>query len=116
MADNARTYLDLMGLLPEVAEVKARWLYEEGAPTHIDHLVLVGHGGAVLADVAVDDLSEEGGHSGPEMPLADRLPMVATILEWADPSLLRDAGDGFYSLALPSPDHVPDALPDGWAG
>ncbi|NEN04738.1 hypothetical protein G3T36_02540 [Diaminobutyricibacter tongyongensis] len=105
-----------MELLPEVAEIPIWWaLDEDGLPTSPASFTLIGHGGAMLADVDTEEV-EGSGSDRPvtaDLPLVARLPLVATVLAWVDPFEL-DERDGVSVLELPSPDYVSDVVPTTW--
>ena len=103
-----------MAVLPEVSEI----LLELDTETwRVAAFELVAHGGETLATLRVADLPDEGSAAlvAGEVPLEDRLGLVAMILDWVDDSDLPER-DGRYVIQLPSPDHVPDAVPDGRDG
>ncbi|NEN04729.1 hypothetical protein G3T36_02490 [Diaminobutyricibacter tongyongensis] len=118
MADDGKTYSDLMDLLPEVAEIRIRWkLDEDGLPWYAESFTLIGHGGATLAEADTEELeataSRRGGPTTADLPLAERLRAVSMVLGWVDPFSL-DERDGVSILALPSPDHISDTVPATW--
>jgi hypothetical protein len=58
---NARTYYDLMRLLPDVAKIKLWWKREpDGPPMFIDRVALSGHDGSLLLEAVVDDVEKTG--------------------------------------------------------
>lgn len=118
VADDGKTYSDLMELLPEVAEIRVRWkLDEEGLPWYVGGFTLIGHGGAMLADADAEELEESGSGSdrpiSADLPLVERLPLVALVLNWVDPYQLEER-DGVPIIKMPSPDHVSDTVPTTW--
>ncbi|NUU06427.1 hypothetical protein [Leifsonia sp. C5G2] len=119
MADTGKTYSDLMELLPEVAEIRIHWqLDDEGLPWQVGGFSLIGHGGATLADVVNTEELERTGSVldrpiTADLPLVERLPLVAMVLNWVDAYEL-DERDGVSVIDLPSPDHVSDTVPMTW--
>lgn len=49
-----------------------------------------------------------------DLPLVERLPLVATVLTWVDAEELAER-DGVSVIDLPSPGHVSDAVPAAWS-
>jgi hypothetical protein len=115
VSDDGKTYSDLMAVLPEVAEIHVRWTWRDGDPSGVAGFTLIGHGGISLANVDASELQTPrvAGPITPDLPLIDRLPLVAHVLEWTDPFNLEEH-DGVSVIRLPSPDHIPDSIPEEW--
>ena len=118
----AKTYQDLMWLLPEVSKIKIWWTRdEEGLPQFIDRLALRGHDGELLIEIDTDDVEEVGevpSYSLEELDPAEhdllaRLPAALMILRWLDEWSLEEE-DGASIVVLPSASHVSDEPPRDW--
>ena len=118
----AKTYQDLMWLLPEVSKIKIWWTRDEdGLPQFIDRLALRGHDGELLIEIDTDDVEEVGevpSYSLEELDPAEhhllaRLPAALMILRWLDEWSLEEE-DGGSIVVLPSASHVGDEPPRDW--
>lgn len=118
----AKTYQDLMWLLPEVSKIKIWWTRdEEGLPQFIDRLALRGHDGELLIEIDTDDVEEVGevpSYSLEELNPAERdllarLPAALMILRWLDEWSLEEENDASI-VVLPSASHVSDEPPRDW--
>lgn len=115
----AKTYQDLMWLLPDVSKIKIWWtLDEDGIPKFIDRVALHGHDGELLFEIDADDVEEVPSFSlqaldPAEHDLPARLPAALTILRWLDEWSLEEE-DGASIVILPSASHVGDEPPSGW--
>jgi hypothetical protein len=118
----AKTYQDLMWLLPDVSKIKIWWTRDEdGLPQFIDRVALRGHDGELLIEVDTDDVEEVGevpSYSLEELNPAEhdllaRLPTALMILNWIDEWSLEEEDDASI-VVLPSASHVSDEPPREW--
>jgi len=116
---DAKTYRDLMQLLPDVAKIKLWWtLDEDGFPQSIRRLALHGHDGVLLVEIDAEEVEEMPSIMLEALnPTADklleRLPAALTILSWLDaPALEPDENASI--LVLPSASHVGNEPPREW--
>ena len=114
--EDARTYQDLMDLLPEVAKITVWWTRDEdGIPRFADRVTLRGHNGEALIEATSEDVEKLPGFvqraPADEHPLPERLPAVFAILTWADAFALDEDPDGASIIELPSSSHLGSALP-----
>ena len=115
----AKTYQDLMWLLPDVSKIKIWWtLDEDGIPQFIDRLALRGHDGELLVEIDADAIEEASSFSlealdPAEHDLLERLPAALMILSWIDEWSLGEE-DGASIVTLPSASHVGDVPPREW--
>lgn len=108
----AKTYIDLMALLPEASEIRIRWERDEDAlPGAIDSFTVIGHAGETVGEVEADDFAgAQIGEVVADAPLSERLRVAFLVLAWLDPMVL-DERDGESVLTLPSPRHIPETPP-----
>jgi hypothetical protein len=112
----AKTYQDLMWLLPDVSRIKIWWtLDDDGIPQFIDRVALRGHDGELQIEIDTDDVEEVAGFSlealnPAEHDLLARLPAALTILSWLDAGILEEE-DGASIVILPSASHISDEPP-----
>jgi len=118
----AKTYQDLMWLLPDVSKIKIWWTRDEdGLPQFIDRVALRGHDGELLIEVDTDDVEEVGevpSYSLEELNPAEhdllaRLPAALMTLSWIDEWSLEEDDDASI-VVLPSASHVSDEPPREW--
>lgn len=116
---DAKTYQDLMDLLPDVAKIKLWWTFDEdGIPQFIDRVALNGHDGELLIEIDAEEVEELPGFSlvaldPAEHDIPARLPAALMILRWLDEWSLEEE-DGASIIVLPSPSHVSDEPPRDW--
>ena len=116
---DAKTYQDLMDLLPDVAKIKLWWTFDEdGIPQFIDRVALNGHDGQLLIEIDAEEVEELPGFSLAALDPAEhdipaRLPAALMILRWLDEWSLEEE-DGASIIVLPSPSHVSDEPPRDW--
>lgn len=115
----AKTYQDLMQLLPDVAKISIWWTHDEdGVPGFAERIQLWGHDGQRLVEATADEVESlpdfHQSASAMDYPLQERLPAVFAILDWADAFALEAGPDGASLLELPSASHVGDAPPAEW--
>jgi hypothetical protein len=116
----AKTYQDLMWLLPDVSKIKIWWTRDEdGLPQFIDRVALRGHDGELLIEIDTDDVEELPGFSPDgrepaEHDLLARLPAALAILRWINEWNLEEEDDASI-VVLPSASHVSDEPPQDWA-
>ena len=116
---DAKTYYDLMRLLPDVAKILLWWAPDEdGIPKLINRAAFYGHDHELLIEVDVDDVEElpssmQDESSSADQPLRDRLPAALMVLNWLDAFSLKEETDATVVL-LPSASHVPDEPPLEW--
>lgn len=115
----AKTYQDLMGLLPDVAKISIWWARDEdGVPGFAERIQLWGHDGQQLVQATADEVERQVDfhQTAPanSYTLQERLPAVFAILDWADAFALEDGPDGASLLELPSASHVGDEPPAEW--
>lgn len=113
---DAKTYRDLMDLLPDVARITIWWSRDEdGIPQFVDRVALRGHNGEGLIEATAEEVEKMPDFlqraPADEHSLRERLPAVFAILAWTDAFVLTDDPDGASIIELPSPSHVRDALP-----
>ena len=115
----AKTYQDLMWLLPDVSKIKIWWTRDEdGLPQFIDRVALRGHDGELLIEIDTDAVEELPGFSPdgrepPEYDLLARLPAALMILRWINEWNLEEEDDASI-VVLPSASHVSDEPPHDW--
>ncbi len=120
MADQGKTYQDLMMLLPEVSTIAVSWIRDEdGDFRGVGHVTLAGHDGEVLISIDADQVEELPQFvlealDARQLDLIHRMPAVLTVIEWLDPWELEEAEDGSAIIVLPSALHVPDEPPTEW--
>ncbi|GAA1661664.1 hypothetical protein GCM10009807_01670 [Microbacterium lacus] len=112
----AKTYQDLMQLLPDVARILIWWTHDEdGVPGFAERIQLWGHDGQQLVEATADEVEglPDFRQRGPaeKHALQERLAAVFAILDWADAFALDEGPDGASLLELPSASHVGDAPP-----
>lgn len=113
---DAKTYYDLMHLLPDVAKILLWWTRDEdGIPQFIDRAAFYGHDHELLIEVDVDDVEDlpSSTHdrvSSADQPLRDRLPAALMVLSWLSAFSLTEEADASVVL-LPSASHAPDEPP-----
>jgi hypothetical protein len=115
----AKTYQDLMQLLPEVAKIWIWWTHDEDdVPAFAERIQLWGHDGQQLVEATAEEVERvpDFHQTAPakKYTLQERLPAVFAILDWADAFALDEGPDGASLLELPSASHVGDVPPADW--